>query len=566
MNENIKNLIVAGESYRVEFKRSLDKSFIEEACAFANSGGGQILLGVADNGAITGIDTGNVMRSRVQDMLGQLEPKLDCSVEVEKNILIAHIPEGAEKPYGCARGFFMRMGANSQKLTRDGIINFFKQEGRIRFDELTNKKAKFDTDFDPRAFSHFLELAGISRTIDQNALLKNLDCLTDDNKFTNAGVLFFTKDIDFLLNHAIVVCVLYKGDKKVHILDKKDFKGNLAENIDNALLFVQRHTNVEYKIEHLQREEITDYPKVALREAITNAVCHRDYFNKSANVLIEVFENRVVISNPGGLPSGLKPEDFGTRSVTRNPLIASLLHRIDFIEKVGTGIGRIKQEVEKHGGCTVEINYDTFYTITFLTKASVKEKSSQSTPSTTEVATEVTTEVTMEVKSLLKACHGELSRAELQQILSIKNKEYFRNAYITPSLKCNAITMTRPDKPNSRFQKYRLTDKGQQLIKNEASDSKISAFKGNKPKNSGETAEKSSIETVGQTVEEQKTSEKIVDLMNSNPHITIDELAIETGVSTRTIERNIGKLQTNGVIQREGSRKDGKWLISRLSE
>jgi ATP-dependent DNA helicase RecG len=202
-------------------------------------------------------------------------------------------------------------------------------------------------------------------------MLRNLDCLTADNRLTNAGVLFFAKDIDFLLNHAIVGCVLYQGNDKVHILDKKDFKASLVDNIDNALLFIQRHTKLRYKIEHLRREEIPDYPEVALREAIINAVCHRDYFDKRANVLIEVFSDRVVITNPGGLPSGLPPEEFGTRSVARNPLIASLLHRIDYIEKIGTGINRIRQTVAEHGGTELSLHYDDFFTVVFRAKVTV---------------------------------------------------------------------------------------------------------------------------------------------------------------------------------------------------
>lgn len=255
MTDNLNVLIQAGEGYHTEFKQSLEKSLVEEACAFANSGGGVIVLGVADNGEVKGIDTGNAMRSRVQDMLKQVEPLLECRIEVVDQVLLVHVPEGTEKPYGCSRGFFMRMGANSQKLTRNQIIEFFQKEGRIRFDELSNAKAAYPADFDPAAFSRFLKLAGISPSIDQLMLLRNLDCLTEDHRLTNAGVLFFAKDIDFLINHATVVCVLYKGTAKVHILDKKDFTGNLVDNVENAMLFIQRHTNVEYKIEHLQRRD-----------------------------------------------------------------------------------------------------------------------------------------------------------------------------------------------------------------------------------------------------------------------------------------------------------------------
>ena len=371
MNDELIPLLQAGEGYHTEFKQNLEKSFVEEACAFANSGGGRILLGVADNGVIKGIDTSNAMRSRVQDMLGQIEPRLSCDIEAIGNLLIVKIPEGTDKPYGCSRGFFMRMGANSQKLTRNQIIEFFQKEGRIRFDELSHDKAVYPDDFDPDAFSRFLKLASISSSIDRETLLRNLDCLIADKRLTNAGVLFFARDIDFLLHHAIVSCVLYKGSDKVHILDKKDFKANLVDNIDNAMLFIQRHTKLRYKIEHLRREEIPDYPEVALREAVINAVCHRDYFDKRANVLIEVFTDRVIITNPGGLPSGLPPEEFGTRSVARNPLIASLLHRIDYIEKIGTGINRIRQAVAEHGGTELDLHYNDFFTVTFRAKVAM---------------------------------------------------------------------------------------------------------------------------------------------------------------------------------------------------
>ena len=89
---------------------------------------------------------------------------------------------------------------------------------------MKNDNAVFENDFDEKAFKDFLNLAGITHSIDRISLLRNLDCINDDGKFTNAGVLFFTKDIDFLLNHAIVVCVLYQGSEKLNILDKKDFK------------------------------------------------------------------------------------------------------------------------------------------------------------------------------------------------------------------------------------------------------------------------------------------------------------------------------------------------------
>lgn len=432
MRSELKELIAAGEGYRLEFKESPDKSFLEAVCAFANSGGGKVLIGVRDDGAIKGCPTDNKSRSVLQDTLRGLQPNLDIHVTARavdrQPVFIVDVPEGMDKPYACPKGFYIRNGANSQKLTRNEIVDFFQKEGRIRFDELRNERAVFENDFDERAFDAFLTSAGISKTIDKISLLKNLNCLTDDGKLTNAGVLFFAKDIDFLINHAIVVCVLFKGTQKIHILDKKDFKGNIVDNINNAVLFVQRHTNLEYVIKTLRREEVPDIPEVALRETIINAVCHRDYFDKSANVLIEVFDDRVVISNPGGLPGGLNPADFGTKSVARNQLIASLLHRIDFIEKVGTGISRIREAVRKNGKSTVEFSYNEFFTVTYYRgkrqpdgglneglKPSevISEKNDKSSQKASEKTSEKTSE---KILSLIQA-NSEITIQELSAIL-----------------------------------------------------------------------------------------------------------------------------------------------------
>src|SRR5665648_184131 len=124
MENSIQDMIEAGEGYRIEFKESFDKSFIEEVCAFANSSGGKIILGVSDKGIIKGINTDNSFRSRVQDSLRQLQPYLDIGIDVKDNLIVVDVPDGNDKPYACSRGFFIRNGANSQKLTRNEIIEY----------------------------------------------------------------------------------------------------------------------------------------------------------------------------------------------------------------------------------------------------------------------------------------------------------------------------------------------------------------------------------------------------------------------------------------------------------
>ena len=107
----------------------------------------------------------------------------------------------------------------------------------------------------------------------------------------------------------------------------------------------------------------------ALREAITNAVMHRDYFEAGANVFVEIYDDRIEVSNPGGLPKGLTPAELGTRSVRRNPLIADLLHRIAFIEKAGTGIRRMREDAKKNRSPQPTFRANGFFTATFRPRA-----------------------------------------------------------------------------------------------------------------------------------------------------------------------------------------------------
>jgi len=114
-----------------------------------------------------------------------------------------------------------------------------------------------------------------------------------------------------------------------------------------------------------RRREIPEVPYDALREAIINAVAHRDYFEKGANVMIEMFDDRIEITNPGGLVKGLRPEDFGKKSVLRNPNIANLLHRAGYIEKMGTGINKMRGLVADAGLPPIDFEFGTFFTATF---------------------------------------------------------------------------------------------------------------------------------------------------------------------------------------------------------
>ncbi len=118
--------------------------------------------------------------------------------------------------------------------------------------------------------------------------------------FRNAGVLFFAREPRRFFNQAYVTCLLFKGTAKVSVLDRKDFAGGVVADIEDSMRFIERNTRLAYRIERLRREEIPEYPPSALREAITNAIMHRDWFIEGANVFVEISAGRIEVSSPGG--------------------------------------------------------------------------------------------------------------------------------------------------------------------------------------------------------------------------------------------------------------------------
>jgi len=311
----------------------------------------------------------NKLKSQIQDIANNCQPPVKVLFEEFKEILVIIVREGEDKPYRCSSGFYTRVGPNSQKLNRDEIIEFFKAEGKIRFDELMNLKFDYETHFDPKKLDRFLRLTGISKVLDAPDILTNLGVAErQEGKviFNNTGVLFFSKNLQDIYFHTAVTCALYKGTEKVDVLDKRDFNEDLISNIDGAMNFLKQYIPVRYEMTGKpRRNEVPEVPYDALREAIINAVTHRDYFEKGTNVMVEMFDDRIEITNFGGLPKGLRPEDFGKKSVLRNPNIANLLNRAGYIENMGTGINKMRRLVAEAGLPPVEFEFDTFFTTTF---------------------------------------------------------------------------------------------------------------------------------------------------------------------------------------------------------
>ncbi len=470
-SSDLKILIQEGEGTTLEFKENLASSFPRELVALANTIGGKILLGVRDDGTVTGVEDSGVLRARIQDIARNCDPPVRVIAEPVGEVLAVHVRESDAKPVQCSDGFFWRQGAATQKLSRNEIRDFFRTEGVIRFDLSPCPRFRYPEDFDREKFDVWLSYSGITGQPLVEDVLVNIEAAEWSGGkllFRNAGVLFFAKNVRHFFPEAYITCLLARGTDKVHILDRKDFDGGLVADIEDALRFIERNTRTAYRIKGLKRENIPEYPADALREAITNAVMHRDWFFEGANVFVEIYTDRIEVVSPGSLPRGMTLGDLGHKSIRRNALIADLLHRIDFIEKAGTGIRRIRNEVREQGCPEPEFEANNFFTAIFRPNPEVRsEADAQSAvtgEATPQVTGEVTGEVTPEVR-LLQGISGEMTRRQIQGALNLKHEEHFRNAYLLPALQSGLIEMTIPDKPRSSKQRYRLTPAGREYLK-----------------------------------------------------------------------------------------------------
>jgi len=362
-------ILQEGEGQKIEFKESFSQSLAKDIVAFANALGGRIFIGVDDNGSIKRINITNKLKSQIIDFARNCDPPIVVELQTLNNIVIIDVKEGSDKPYQCKEGFFLRQSSNSQKLTRNQIVQFYIDETRIRFDTQINQKFNYLKDFDRRKLKQYLDTIHINTRYKTEDVLINLGIAQRRQGrflFNNAGVLFFAKEPCKFFQSAYLDAVVFKGTERVSVIDRKTFKGGLLENLNSARIYLREHLNMRYEYRNdWKHKNVYELPMDALREAVANALMHRNYFISGANISICIFDDRVEIISPGGLPKPLTMRDLGKKSKRRNEIIADLFSRLDFVEKLGTGISKIRRWMTEYGLKIPRIEANGFFTITF---------------------------------------------------------------------------------------------------------------------------------------------------------------------------------------------------------
>jgi len=371
----IKSIAAAGEGYIAEFKVSIPsnvKGITEEVCAFANASGGVVLIGVDDANNIKGITIDNGKRSALQNSINEISPSLKCefySVEVDGlNVAVIEVPSGQNKPYVLSGAIYVRQGPNSQKLTTpEEMRDFFQQTGKIYFDDASCIDASIEKDISEENIKTFRFEAGLVNATSDEQLFTNLKLIANDGHLKNGTVLFFGNNPEQFFERAVIRCVVFDGIDKRYIVDDKVMSGTLYQQYQQSMIWLKSKLDVRYEIESEggnPRKELWEIPEIAFKEIIINSLAHRDYYDKGARITIEVFDDRVEISNPGGLISAVPRNEFGKRSASRNPLIFGLFERMRLVEQIGSGITRIRDVMNDEGLTPPEFSIDGMFTVT----------------------------------------------------------------------------------------------------------------------------------------------------------------------------------------------------------
>jgi ATP-dependent DNA helicase RecG len=331
------------------------KEIIISLSAFANKKGGKVVVGLDDQGNPTGLSIG---KDTLEEMANKIkmhtDPILYPSINVKTfgpgEIVELEIPESDNKPVFAFEKAYIRVGKVNQKLSATEIRDLIKRYTLPDFDQRTLAQDFETLDLDVAAIRHLNETVLHFGKIPERRVIEKLMVLRK-GKLTNAGYLCFTKEND-LIPSAVIKGARFKGKTMVHFLDMKDFKGNLIAAVNEVLDFIQRHISMGVGIgAKAARDEKWDYPLEALREAVVNAIVHRDYTDPG-NIQIRIFDDRLEIWSPGLLPKELNIRSLlvENRSIPRNRGLAKIFHDIGFIEGWGTGFQRMVE------GCAINGN------------------------------------------------------------------------------------------------------------------------------------------------------------------------------------------------------------------
>lgn len=364
----LRERILRWENLHTDFKEKISSpdELAKDLVCFANTDGGQLIIGVAKDRAIKGVDDPDSVNRDVDNVaFNNCEPPITVVQEIlddnGRKVVVVNIPKGDRRPYRTNKGrYYVRTSSGCRDASREELLRLFQATESLYYDETPLPRLGLH-DLDMDTFEQYLEKVGLAGLeIDPSRLLQNWALASDDHP-TLAGLLLFGRVPQKHIPFAQINAARFPGtDSAEEPLDRKDLTGRLLDIISEAERFLRLHLRTPHKIQDFKPEPKPEIPPAALREAVVNSVAHRDY-TVQGPVRLFVFEDRVEIHTPGKPPNTVTEEAMRAGvHVVRNPRIYARLADAGLVTRAGTGIRRIVNLVRKEIGQDIRIEITDF--------------------------------------------------------------------------------------------------------------------------------------------------------------------------------------------------------------
>jgi len=334
------------ENITYEFKREYIPGINKSVVAFANTNGGTLFIGVADDGSIVGVqDVDSTMLAVSNSIRDTIKPDVTLFVDYQteemdgKTIIKIIVQKGTASPYYIAgkgirpEGVYIRQGASSVPATETAILRMIKDTDGEKYEDVRTLNQDLT----------FLEAAKEFETRKVPfgpGQQKTLGIMNADGIYTNLGLLLSDQCV-----HTVKLAV-FQGSVKAVFKNRHEFTGSILKQLNDIYAYIDRYNSIRSEINGLYRTDMRDYPTEAIREALLNALIHRDYSFRDS-ILISIFDDRIEFVSIGGLVKGISFDDMMLGvSAVRNRNLANIFYRLMLIEAYGTGVPKIIQSYD----------------------------------------------------------------------------------------------------------------------------------------------------------------------------------------------------------------------------
>jgi ATP-dependent DNA helicase RecG len=376
---NVADLITSPEGKTLEFKRDLSSlaPVMKTLVAFANTAGGALVVGVTDDGAVVGVAHPLAEEERLASAIADsirpaMTPEIDLVSHQGKTLLLVRVPHWRGPFYvrseGPQEGVYIRLGSTNRRAGPEILAELQRSLAGLSFDQLPCPDLSAD-DLDATRLERYFAAVGRKTSQEHLASLGVLVPQAGRLAPSHGGLILFGRDgpRQRLFPEARISCARFRGADRVDFLDRLDIEGTVLEALEETPKFIRRNTRLAARIVTMRRQDIPEYPEIALREVLVNAVAHADYSLGGMPIRVAIYANRLEVENPGLLPFGMTLDDFKAGvSRIRNRVIVRVLRELGLVEEWGTGYSRIIQACEEGGhplpawrelGAVVRVNF-----------------------------------------------------------------------------------------------------------------------------------------------------------------------------------------------------------------